>query len=104
MANCARVIGIHPVAADEPVHLIELEIEGSADGFDFGEVTQIQPGQPRCNWQVAYDERRIAPNRFVFFFHHLDTTNPLLSSVGPLTLPPESPLPKHLQGIEYEHP
>ena len=28
-----------PVAADEPVHLIELEIEGDAADFDFGEIT-----------------------------------------------------------------
>jgi hypothetical protein len=104
VANRARVVGIHPIAADEPVYLVELEIEGSADGFDFGEITQDVPGQPPSNWQVAYDERQVGQNRFAFFFHYLDTAKPLLSPAGPLALLTESPVPRHLQGIEYEPP
>jgi hypothetical protein len=104
MASRARVIGIHRVPADQPVHLVELEVEGDAADFDLGEVTQEVPGQPKSNWQAAYDEREVGDNRFAFFFHYLDTAKPLLSPVGPLTLPPESPIPKHLQGIEYEQP
>jgi len=104
MANRARVVGIHPVAADEPVHLVELEIEGNADGFDIGEITQEVPGQPRRNWQAVYGERRIGQNRWAFFFHYLDTAKPLLSPAGPLALPPESSVPEHLRGIEYEQP
>lgn len=80
MVSRARVIGIHPVAADEPVHLVELEVEGSTDDFDFGDVTQEVLGQPRSNWQAAYDERAIGENRFAF----LDTAKPLLSPAGPL--------------------
>lgn len=104
MENQVRVIGIHPVPADEPVHLVELAVEGDADDFDFGEITQEVPGQPRSNWQAVYDERDVGKNRFAFFFHYLDTTRPLLSPAGPLDLPPESPIPAHLQGIEYEQP
>ncbi len=104
MASRARVVGVHRIVADEPVHLVEIDIEGSADGFDFGEITQDVPGQPPSNWQTAYDEREVGQNRFAFFFHYLDTTNPLLSPAGPLSLPPESPVPEHLQGIEYEPP
>ena len=104
MANRARVIGIHPVPADEPVHLVELAAEGNAADFDFGEITQELRGQPRSNWQAVYDEREIGANRFAFFFHYLDTARPLLSPAGPLALPPESPVPEHLQGIEYERP
>lgn len=104
MVNRARVLGIHPIGADEPVHLVEIEIEGAADGFDFGEITQELPGKPRGNWQTAYDEREIGPNRFAFFFHYLDNAKPLLSSTGPLALPPESSVPEHLQSIEYEQP
>lgn len=102
MGNRVRVIGIHPIAADEPLHLVELEAD-SGD-FDFGAVTQEVSGQPRSNWQAAYDEREVGENRFAFFFHYLDIAKPLLSPVGPLALPPESPVPKHLQGIEYEQP
>ncbi len=104
MAKRARVVGIHPNAAPEPAHLVELEIEGSAEGFDFGEITQEVSGQPRNNWQAVYDEREVGQNRFAFFFHYLDTAKPLLSPAGPLALPPDSPAPEHLQGIEYEQP
>jgi len=104
MVNRARVVGVHPLVADDPVHLVELDIEGIADGFDFGEITQEVPGQPPSNWQAVYDEREIGQNRFAFFFHYLDTTKPLLSAACPLALPPESPVPEHLHGIEYEPP
>ncbi len=104
MAKRARVIGIHPIAADEPVYLVELEIAGDADDFDFGEVTQEVSGQSRSNWQAAYDERNVGENRFAFFFHNLDTTRSLLSPAGRLHLPPESPVPEHLQDIRYELP
>jgi len=72
-----------------------------AAAFDFGDVTQELSGEPRSNWQVAYEEQEIGENRFVFFSHYLDTAKPLLTSVGPLELPPESPLPEHLHVIEY---
>lgn len=108
VANQARIVGIHPIAADEPVHLVELEIVGSADEFDFGDVTQEVPDQPRSNWQVPYDERKIASEpgcvRSAFFFHYLDTSKPLLSPAGPLELPPETPVPEHLQDAKYEQP
>ena len=54
-----RVVGVHPIVADEPVHLVELAIEGSAEGFDFGDITQEVPGQPLSNWQAVYDEREV---------------------------------------------
>jgi hypothetical protein len=104
MQNQARVIGIHPVSAEEPVHLVELEIEGEASDFDFGLITQEVPEQPRSDWQTAYDERELANNRFAFFFHYLDTAKPLSSPLGMLPLPPESPLPEHLRGVEYIQP
>jgi hypothetical protein len=103
MANRARVLGVHPVAADGLVYLVELEVQGG-DAFDFGELTQEAPGQPRSDWQTVYDERAVGENRFAFFFHDLDTGRPLLSPFGPLALPPESPVPEHLRGIEYEQP
>jgi hypothetical protein len=104
MVNRVRVLGVHPIVADEPVYLVELEIEGGDDGFDFGEVAQEVPGEPWDKWQTAYDEREIGPNRFAFFFHYLDSAKPLLSPAGPLALPPESPIPEHLESIEYDRP
>ena len=102
MANPVQVIGVHPVVAGEPVHLVELQTD--VDDFDFGNVTQNIPGQPRSHWQVAYDERKVGENRFAFFFHYLDMAKPLLSPAGPLELPLEAPIPEHLQGITYEQP
>lgn len=104
MAQRATVVGIHSIAADEPVHLVELEVVGTVGDFDFRAVTQEVPGQPRSNWPAVYDERELGDNRFAFFFHHLDLAQPLLSPVGPLALPAESPVPEHLRSIEYERP
>jgi hypothetical protein len=93
-----------PIAAEEPVHLVEVEIDSNADCFDFGAITQEMPSQPQSNWQVAYDEREVGQNRSAFFFHYLDIAKPLVTPAGPLALPPETPVPEHLRSIEYEPP
>lgn len=49
-------------------------------------------------------EREVGQSRFAFFFHHLDTTKPLVSPTGLLALPPETPVPEHLQNVDYEPP
>jgi hypothetical protein len=101
-----RVLGVHPIAAREPVHLIEIEVQG-ADDFDFGQVTEGMPDQPKENWQVAYDEREIASEgakRFAFFFHHLDFGAQLETPFGPVSLPAATPIPSHLNTITYEEP
>ena len=49
MATQPKIIGVHAIEADEPVHLIELVVEGDADAFDIGEITQEVAGQPREN-------------------------------------------------------
>jgi hypothetical protein len=97
--------GVHPVEAPEPCHLIEAELT-QGDSFDWGNVTQEVPGQPRTNWQVPWDERPLdkAETRWVFFFHYLDLERPLLTPESPVELPAETPLPQHLTGIEYESP
>jgi hypothetical protein len=104
--NGAKVLGVHPVAADEPVFLIEIEFLGS-DPFDFGQVTQSVADQPESNWQVAYDERELeatGARRFAFFFHNLNIDSPLETPFGPITLPAPSPVPPHLSTITYEEP
>jgi hypothetical protein len=108
MADRVTVMGVHPKETNEPVHLIEIEIEGAADQFDFGDITQEDPDRPRENWQAAYDERDLGQSngrrRFAFFFHYLDLDKPLLTSFGPVGLPEPTPMPAHLQAIEYEAP
>jgi hypothetical protein len=108
MANVVRVVGVHPVDAEEPVHLLEVELAGDVARFDFGKVTQEMPSQPPENWQVAYDERQIQGDadhaRFAFFFHYLDLERPLLTPWGAVTLPAETPAPAYLQAVQYEQP
>jgi hypothetical protein len=108
MATQARIIGVHPIEAEEPVHLIELLIEGDVADFEIDEVTQEISDQPRSDWQAPYDERILEESkrkvRYAFFFHYLDFKKPLLTPVGSLTLHKPTDVPAHLQDIEYESP
>lgn len=108
MANQAAIVGVHEIDADEPVHLLELELTGDIDEFDFADVTQMIADQPRDNWQSAYDEREIesptSNRRFAFFFHYLDLNAPLITSFGEIGIPKPTPKPGRLADIEYEEP
>jgi len=122
----AKIIGIYPITADEPVHLVELMITDSIGIFDIGEFTQEIINEPKENWQAPYMEYILnnegdsiladdleAPHRpelwkgnfrIVFFFHYLDINRHLKSPFGDLKLPNESKLPKRLNIIEYDPP
>jgi len=108
MPNRAVIVGIHKVDTDESVHLIELEVEGDVDAFDFGEVTQEMPGEDQDNWQVAYGEREIESSnknrRFVFFCHDIDLALPLSTSFGNVDIPNVTKTPDRLSDIEYDVP
>lgn len=108
MPNIAKIIGVYEIGADEPVYLIEIELTGDADQFDFGDLTQAETNASRDNWQCAYDEREIdSPNdsrRFAFFFHFLDFHSPLSTSFGEIPVPEPTPIPERLRRIKYEAP
>jgi len=108
MATSAKITGVHPVEAEEPVHLIELLVEGDVGDFDIGNVTQEAVGQPKMNWQAPYDDRLLeecdGKARYAFFFHYLDLKKPLLTSAGALSLPEPTKAPARLEDIEYESP
>lgn len=108
MKNAATITGVHEIEADEPVHLIEIEVDGDVESFDFSDITQETPDQPKDNWQCAYDDREIdsptSKRRFAFFFHYLDFRLPLLTSFGEVAIPDPSPLPERLADIEYDQP
>jgi hypothetical protein len=105
-ANSVRILGVHPIVAPQPCCLIEIDLGNQQDRFDWGAVTQELAGQPRANWQAAYDETQLNPdgNRWAFFFHNVDFSKPLLTALGPLALPHATPLPDHLKGITYDEP
>jgi hypothetical protein len=102
-----EVVGVHPIEAGEPCHLMEVVIRG-ASGVDLARFTQADESLIRDDWQVPYDERVLAHGedevRPAFFFHYLDLSRPLVTPFGPVALPSESPVPAHLSGIEYERP
>jgi hypothetical protein len=97
--------GVHPINAPEPCHLIELQVADSKS-IDWSAITQELADQPQENWQVPWDERPIDDDetRWAFFFHYLDLKKPLLTQDGPVTLPKPTPIPKHLNEIEYDPP
>ncbi len=112
-----RVIGVHPVEAAEPCHLVELFVESYSPLELVGGVTQERPGEPRDSWQVPWDERVLdadgeselrghvqPPCRVAFFFHYLDRERPLRTPFGPLRLPMETERPERLAFMEYEAP
>lgn len=101
-----QVVGIHPVRALEPVHLIELIVGDQLSVLDWSSITQPVEGQDVTYWQAPYDEREVpgVAGNWCFFFHYLDLARPLTSNLGALPLPQESPLPEHLRFIKYEEP
>lgn len=118
----AQVVGVHPIKAREPCHLIELAIRDPGGDFKVDDLTQIDENVGKDSWQVAYDERFLdgqsllplslrpfeRPDqkeyRLVFFFHYLDLTKPLQTSFGPLALPQPSPRPAYLAFMRYVSP
>lgn len=126
MNTTVEVVGVHPIRARGPVHLIEILVRGSTGVFDVGEFTQPTAGQPRPNWQVPWDERildsrgeSIVSTRFgvekqpelwlgnvrmVFFFHYLNPTLPLRTPFGDVALPEQTRRPRRLRSMRYEPP
>ena len=120
------VIGVYPIEATEPVHLIELLIKDSAEKISISKFTQELPDQPQYNWQVPYEETILNDDgtaiksnpffgedseedwvgnvRLVFFFHYFDQNKPLLSPFGEISLPSESAKPDRLDFLVYEQP
>ena len=104
MNTSLEVIGVYPIEADEPVHLVELFIKNSQSTVDVGLITQEVPDEPRSNWQVPYDEKILDATgtkiladpfleankpglwmgdvRLAFFFHDLDVSKRLNTPLG----------------------
>jgi hypothetical protein len=97
---------VHAVDADEPVHLIELDLGDEASLLDWSSVAQPNENPDSSYWQVAYDEQQVpnSPHRWCFFMHYLDIGKPIQTNLGSLTLPPVSARPAHLRFIRYEEP
>jgi hypothetical protein len=121
-----EVVGVYPVDAPEPCHLVELVVRGSDGRFDVGSFTQPDEHRPKSDWQVPYAEKLLDSSgedvawdfwdglghdrlwegdvRLVFFFHHLDLDSPLVTPFGEVTIPSPTPRPGRLAVVEYEEP
>lgn len=104
-----EIIGVHPIVARAPVHLIRFATTNEFETIYWRAFTQANPALERDFWQAAYDEQQLANLsdgrvQAVFFFHYLDITRPLMTPAGPIELPESSPLPPELQHIHYEDP
>jgi hypothetical protein len=121
-----EVIGVYPIEASDPVHLVELIIRDSDGKFSFYDITQEVPGQPKDNWQVPYDEKILNADgtsiksdpffnqdteddwlgdvRIIFFFHYLNPESLMKTPFGDVVLPPESDKPDRLDFVKYEAP
>lgn len=121
-----QIVGVYPVDAPEPCHLLEIEIKGAENPVELGQFTQDIPGKLRGNLQVPWMEQILSVDgtrvvatpedvsrspdllrgniRIVFFFHYLNLDWPLTTPYGQLQLPTTSKLPKRLSVIKYEAP
>lgn len=122
-----EVIGVYPVNAPEPCHLIELWVRGSEMPIEMGAFTQEEPGEPCGNWQVPYDEKIMdaagsgvvadpweigdeesevwkGDVRLAFFFHYLRIDAPLRTPFGSVPLPVPTQMPARLQFMKYGPP
>jgi len=57
----AQVIGVSPVEADQPCHLVELTICDPYREFNVDDLTQVDENVEKGLWQAAYDERYLDP-------------------------------------------
>ena len=94
--------------------VVEALVRHPDASFDVGAFTQPDPQQPESRWQVAWNEKFLAPDgqtlleqvswgagqdaefRVVFVMHFWKAGLPLSSSYGELSLPKVEPLPERL--------
>lgn len=119
-----EIIGVYPVdEAQEPCHLIELQITEHSGPIDVGAFTQEWPGKPKSSWQVAWDERVLNPEgtedqlgkfprnivadgslRLTFYLHYLSVDRPLITPAGEIPIPTPSKRPARLNFLKYMVP
>ncbi len=82
--------------------------DGVKEELDFGMITQEDEKESQDNWQVPYDEQLVNRStekmNYIFFFHYLDFSKPLLTPAGSLELIEITPIPDHLADIKYDPP
>lgn len=119
-----KLIGLYSVDENPDVTLVELSIDKKANEIDIGEFTQEIENEPRLNWQVPFAEKYLDKDgntiigddidlpalitdttRLTFFFYFLDTTKPLMTPFGQLTLTQKKEQPKRIKDlIVFEDP
>ena len=122
-----EIIGVHPVEAKEPCHLVELWIRDCAGSAEMSDFTQADPNTTSSNWQVPWDDSFLNADgdevvgevmlegdrnptlwrgdvRIAFFFPYLACERPLQTPFGEVALPKASKRPERLRCMAYEPP
>jgi len=116
-----EIIGVYPVDAPEPCHLIECWVRDASGDFDIGAITQELADEPKDNWQTPWDEYILNDDgtagelassanamngdvRIAFFFHYLDSNGAIVTSDAAIPLPSPTHRPERLLFMEYESP
>lgn len=88
------------------LYVIEIETSPANAEIDWSAITQPCSDLTGDYWQVPYLEAQTdeSGSRYAFFFHYLDRSKPLNSPLGDIVLPEPTPLPPHLQKMEYGLP
>jgi len=113
-----KVLGVHTINAQQPCHLVEVEISEYEGKFDVGVLVQprmdgksdfeqapymehLLDASGESGEPTSYDIEVQGQARIAFFMHYLEENWRLRSPVGEIELPPATPLPLRLTFIEY---
>lgn len=122
-----ELIGLYEVEEELDCCLFEFVVHGAQGRFNFAEFTQPVSGEPAESWQSPWleclldasgekiisddlgflslsDDRWQGDLRFVFYFHFLDLSQPLLTPFGNISPTQPTRLPPRLQFMNYEPP
>lgn len=118
MKGKVEVIGVYSVEVTKEVHLVEVLVQALPSSFDVSDFTQEIKGQPKSNWQVAYDEYYLNSNgnaiigdslripkeetamtRMTFYLYFIDFNKPLITPFGNVSLPRPTTMPARLKDI-----
>jgi len=111
------ILGVYPITAKEPCHLIEISLNSINTPIKFDEIRQkdMTTGSFMGYILNSSGEELLADRfdmhlkpelwekniRVVFFYHYLLLDKPIITQFGLLELPKESPLPDRLNIVEY---
>ena len=118
-----KLNGVYSISNNKEVHIIEFEAIDEINDLEISQITQVLDGQERVNWQAPYDEKYFDQTnqligdwmdepesikkgeKFVFFFHELNSNKPIRTQFGDYEISEIKQPPNWLKEImKYEEP